>query len=154
MSNAHRVAAAAHPESEPVYAGEIEPAEAWELLNKNPHAVLIDVRTQPEWMFSGVANLAELGKKLELVSWKTYPHYQYNERFVEQVEAIAPALDTPLIFICKTGGRSLDAACAMTAHGYTACYNLTGGFEGDFNEQRQRGEVNGWKAAGLPWEQA
>ena len=43
---------------------------------------------------------------------------------------------------------------AMTAGGYSSCFNVEGGFEGNHNEARQRGTLNGWKAAGLPWFQS
>ena len=41
----------------------------------------------------------------------------------------------------------------MTALGYRRCYNLAGGFEGPHDEAKHRGQVAGWKAAGLPWTQ-
>ena len=38
--------------------------------------------------------------------------------------------------------------------GYKNCFNITNGFEGDANENNQRGKINGWKALNLPWLQA
>ena len=46
---------------------------------------------------------------------------------------------------------SESAAIAATSAGYTAAFNIEGGFEGDVGEDGHRGTVNGWKAAGLPW---
>jgi hypothetical protein len=37
------------------------------------------------------------------------------------------------------------------AAGYRACHNVAGGFEGQLDDERHRGSVGGWKAAGLPW---
>lgn len=138
----------------PLYAGDVSPAEAWSALNQNPMAQLVDVRTQAEWLFAGVASLDSLNKTVKTVSWKCYPNFDMNPRFIEQLEQAVPDKNAPLYFLCKTGGRSLDAAIAATAAGYTACYNVEGGFEGDINTNHQRGQVNGWKASRLPWQQA
>lgn len=136
------------------YAGDVLPEEAWHMLQHLPNAILVDVRCQPEWLFSGTANLASIGKEVQKISWKHYPTMEVNPHFVAQVQTIAPEKDTPLLFLCKTGGRSLDAAIAMSSYHYTRCYNVLHGFEGDQNPAGQRGGVNGWKASGLPWEQA
>jgi rhodanese-related sulfurtransferase len=138
----------------PLYAGDVAPAEAWSALSGNPDAQLVDVRTQAEWSFAGVPSLASLSKTLKTISWKFYPNFDLNARFIEQLEAAVPDKTAPLYFLCKTGGRSADAAIAATAAGYLACYNIEGGFEGDINTNYQRGQVNGWKAARLPWQQA
>jgi len=63
------------------------------------------------------------------------------------------AKDAPIVFMCRSGGRSKAAAVAMTAQGFRRCYNLAGGFEGPLDSARHRGTAGGWKAAGLPWAQ-
>lgn len=133
------------------YAGEISPTQAWEELKANPKAMLVDVRTAPEWTFSGEPNLASIGKPLIKVSWKHFPQFTVNEQFCATIASLQLAKDTPLFMLCRTGGRSLDAACALTEQGFTACYNVTDGFEGPFDGERHRGNVAGWKAANLPW---
>ena len=138
----------------PSYAGDLSPAETWSALAQSEHAQLIDVRTQAEWAFSGVPTLDSLTKTVKTISWKFYPNFDVNPRFIEQLEAAIPDKTAPLYFLCKTGGRSADAAIAATAAGYTHCYNVSGGFEGDINSNHQRGQVNGWKASRLPWQQA
>ncbi len=138
----------------PVYAGDVTPAAAWQALGANPAAELVDVRTAPEWVFAGVPDLTSLGKTLHKISWKFYPAYDLNSQFLAQLEAAMPDRSAPIYFLCKTGGRSLDAAVAATGAGYTTCYNIAGGMEGEMNDARQRGQRNGWKASQLPWEQA
>lgn len=133
------------------YAGDVSAEEAWELLTATPNAQLVDVRTQPEWAFAGIPDLGRLGRKPVLLSWKLYPTYVLNPDFVSSLTQAIPDPETPLVFLCRVGGRSLDAAVALTEAGYSHCYNIAGGFEGDFNDQRQRGFRDGWKAAGLPW---
>lgn len=136
------------------YVSDVVPAEAWSALSQFPAAQLVDVRTQAEWSFAGVPSLDVLGKTVKTISWKFYPNFDVNPRFVEQLAAAVPDKSTPLYFLCKTGGRSADAALAATAAGYGQCYNIEGGFEGDINSNHQRGQVNGWKASRLPWQQA
>lgn len=136
------------------YAGDVSPAEAWEQLSARADAVLIDVRTQPEWTFSGLPNLRSIGKNTHTLSWKIYPTMEVNPQFVASLAGAVTNKNAPLYFLCKTGGRSLDAAIAMTQAGYSQCYNVTHGFEGDRDSHGHRGTANGWKASNLPWEQA
>ena len=138
----------------PLYAGDVTPADAWAALTQSTNAQLVDVRTQAEWSFAGIASLDSLNKTVKTVSWKFYPNFELNARFVEQLEQTVADKTAPLYFLCKTGGRSTDAAIAATAAGYTQCYNIEGGFEGNINTNHQRGQVNGWKASRLPWQQA
>jgi len=136
------------------FAGDVSPQEAWEALQADKHAQLVDVRTHAEWVFSGLPTLTALNKETTTISWKLYPTFDLNPQFASQLEKAVPDKSAPLYFLCKTGGRSTDAAIAATALGYTACYNIVGGFEGDMNNLHQRGTTSGWKAATLPWHQA
>lgn len=135
------------------YAGDLGPAEAWEMLRSDSSAQLIDVRTQPEWSFVGLPDLRSLNRRTALICWQVYPTMQVNDRFADEVEKLASKRDTPLLFICRSGGRSAAAAAAMTMRGHTRCYNVAGGFEGPHDQAGHRGGVGGWKAAGLPWVQ-
>lgn len=136
------------------YAGDVTPDQAWDQLAKQADAVLIDVRTQPEWTFSGLPNLRSIGKQTVTLSWKIYPTMEVNPHFVSSLSEKITNKNAALYFLCKTGGRSLDAAIAMTRAGYSQCYNVAHGFEGDRDEHGHRGTANGWKASNLPWEQA
>ena len=136
-----------------LYAGEILPTVAFELLKSDRSAILVDVRTVPEWTFAGYPDLSSLDKAVIKLSWRLYPTMQINAEFVDQLAQEIPDPHTPILFLCKTGGRSLDAAIAMSAHGYTRCFNITFGFEGDIDEKNHRGSLSGWKAENLPWEQ-
>ncbi len=133
------------------YAGDITSREAWEMLQENPRAVLVDVRSEPEWRYVGVPDPASLGRRIVLVSWQRYPSMRQNADFVAEVAAAGVGQDQPVLLICRSGARSRAAAIELTAHGYQACYNIAGGFEGPHDERRHRGTADGWKAAGLPW---
>lgn len=136
------------------YAGDVSPQEAWDVLADDPQAQIVDVRTQPEWTFSGAPNLGSLNKPTHMISWKLYPTMEVNDQFISRLEATFTDKSVPLYFLCKTGGRSLDAAIAATKAGYKTCYNIENGFEGDRDSDGHRGKLNGWKATNLPWEQA
>ncbi|MEM9732895.1 MAG: rhodanese-like domain-containing protein [Pseudomonadota bacterium] len=142
---------------------EMTPAQAWALLESadeggKPAAFLVDVRTQAEWAFVGVPALTPQMPRLVTLEWQSFPHMQINPDFPtvlhQHVRASGGDETTPLCFLCRSGVRSLHAAQAMEALGYTKTINVTGGFEGDLNGEGKRGSVNGWKVNGLPWRQA
>ena len=136
------------------YAGDVSPTEAWDVLKKDPRAQLVDVRTTAEWNYVGVPDLTNVGRETVLVEWQSFPTMQVNPAFVSDAErATSVPKDTPLFFLCRSGVRSRAAAVAMTTAGYTRAYNIAGGFEGDPDAERHRGNRNGWKASGLPWKQ-
>lgn len=135
------------------YAGDVSAREAWDALGEDASAVVIDVRTQPEWQFVGVPNLASLKRKLITLSWRLYPDMDKNQSFLTEMDARSIDKETPIFMLCRTGVRSRDAAVAATKHGYKYCFNIAHGFEGDANKEGIRGDVNGWKAEGLPWQQ-
>ncbi|MBT4888963.1 MAG: rhodanese-like domain-containing protein [Rhodospirillales bacterium] len=136
------------------YAGDKTPEEAWVLLEENPSSVLIDVRTLAEWAYVGAPDLSRVGKQTQFVEWVVFPDMSRNEDFIDQVRECAPDPETPLLFLCRSGVRSVAASKTMTATGYSACYNVLQGFEGDMNDAHHRGNIGGWKVAGLPWVQS
>jgi len=126
------------------------------MLKKYPKAQLVDVRTMAEWNFVGLPDLTSLGRGVHCVEWQQFPTGAINPDFVaETSDAVGAgaAKDAPILFICRSGGRSRSAAIAMTGAGYQKSFNVAGGFEGDLDGERHRGKKNGWKAAGLPWKQ-
>jgi rhodanese-related sulfurtransferase len=144
--------------SSPDYAGDIDIAEAWDLLNGEPKAQLVDVRTVAEWNFVGLPDIGGLNRQVHCVEWQAFPTMQPNPDFVAQasqaLQAAGAGPDTPILFLCRSGARSRAAAKAMTRQGFTKAYNIASGFEGDLDGERHRGGMNGWKAAGLPWKQS
>lgn len=133
------------------YAGDVDAGQAWNILENEPEAVLVDVRTRAEWNYVGLPDLGKLGKKVILVEWQNFPDMARNPSFVEEVMATGIESDAPVLFLCRSGQRSAAAAAAMTREGFSRCYNISGGFEGPPDASRHRGAVDGWKARGLPW---
>jgi len=135
------------------YAGDVAPQTAWKILNEHKDAILIDVRTRPEWNYVGLPDLEALARKPVLLEWQTFPSMQLNPEFVTALSGACTDKDAPLLFLCRSGARSAAAAKAMTAAGYSSCLNVSDGFEGPLNAEAKRGSAGGWKAAGLPWRQ-
>jgi rhodanese-related sulfurtransferase len=135
------------------YAGDLTPTEAWELLQRDPDAVLVDVRSEAEWMFVGVPDVTGLGKKLVTIPWNHWPGGTRNDDFLDQLATAGVPGGGPVLFICRSGARSRAAAVAATQAGIAPSYNVSEGFEGDLDEAGHRGSA-GWRANGLPWRQS
>ncbi|ORW91206.1 sulfurtransferase [Mycobacterium sp. IEC1808] len=135
------------------YAGDITPLEAWKLLSDNPNAVLVDVRTDAEWRFVGVPDLSSLGRDVVYIEWVTANGVP-NANFADELKSHVPPADEerPVIFLCRSGNRSIGAAEVATQVGLTPAYNVLDGFEGQLDASGHRGG-NGWRALGLPWKQ-
>jgi rhodanese-related sulfurtransferase len=135
------------------YAGDITPQQAWKLLGENPDAVLVDVRTEAEWRFVGVPDLSSLGREVVYTEWNRLDG-THNDNFVAELADQLPdaAGDRPVIFLCRSGNRSISAAEAATEAGIAPSYNVLDGFEGHLDAENHRGG-SGWRAIGLPWKQ-
>jgi rhodanese-related sulfurtransferase len=136
------------------YAGDLDPAATYQLLVDDPDAVLVDVRTRAEWSYVGGPDLSGLGKPVVQIEWLNFPDGRPNPAFVAELAAAGASPETPVLFLCRSGVRSIAAAEAATAAGYTRAYNVTQGFEGGPDAAGHRGTTSGWKVAGLPWRQS
>jgi rhodanese-related sulfurtransferase len=113
----------------------------------------VDVRTDVEWQFVGVPDLATVGKQVVLVSWQSYPTMQLNAAFTDQLKQAGFTPQHHMYFICRSGQRSHAAAQAAQAAGFSNSFNVADGFEGAVDAKGHRGIAAGWKAKGLPWRQ-
>lgn len=127
------------------YAGALLPAEAHRLMQAG--AKLVDVRTRPELLYVGSipGSLA--------IEWQTYPGSRPNPEFIGELAALTKK-DEPVMFICRSGARSHNAAEAAMRAGWRETYNVLEGFEGDKDSAGHRNSVGGWRKAGLPWAQS
>ncbi|HJW23549.1 MAG TPA: rhodanese-like domain-containing protein [Rhodocyclaceae bacterium] len=129
------------------YEGALTPNEAYEVLQLAPGAKLVDVRTRAELDWVGrIPGAVE-------VEWNHYPGNARNQNFLAQLRQLVNP-ESLTLFVCRSGGRSDMAARAATEAGYTDCYNVLEGFEGDRDANGQRNRVGGWRHAGLPWTQS
>ena len=128
------------------YSGALLPQEAWQLWKSLPGAQLVDVRSRAEWDWVGrIPGAVEI----EMLS---YPGNRPNPAFVQELQQKVGA-EAPVLFICRSGGRSHNAATLALQAGYAESYNVLEGFEGDRDAQGHRNTVGGWRAAELPWAQ-
>jgi rhodanese-related sulfurtransferase len=138
------------------YAGDITPEEAWKLLADDPEAVLVDCRTAAEWRFVGVPDISSLRRDVVYVEWSRTDG-THNDGFVadvlKEIGVAGSGNERPIVFLCRSGNRSIGAAEAATEAGISPSYNVLDGFEGNLDDDGHRGGT-GWKAIGLPWRQS
>lgn len=126
------------------YAGALTPYEAYDVMQKTQHAILVDVRTSAELDLVGKVPGAVH------IEWAFYPGMVANPDFASHLEMQVDK-EALVIFMCRTGGRSHHAAVLASKLGFTEAYNMLEGFEGEANAEKQRTLINGWRHAGLPW---
>jgi rhodanese-related sulfurtransferase len=126
----------------------LTPVQAWQFLQAHPEALFVDVRMEIEYLYvghpPGVVHIA----------WYEYPEMQaHPQAFVEQVRREGGQADKPVVLLCRSGKRTVDAGLALEAAGFEQVVNVLHGFEGDLDDHFKRGRLNGWRFDGLPWEQ-
>ena len=127
--------------------------QCFQRLSEISNSYLIDVRTKPEWEFSGIPDLSSLNKKTIFISWNVYPEMKINSFFEKQIINSKIEKNNVVFLICRSGSRSFHSAKFLSSSGYSHCYNVSDGFEGDKNSLNQRSTINGWKYNNLPWKQ-
>ena len=127
------------------------PTECYEKLKQDERSLLVDCRAEIEWTLLGTADLSEMGKKTLLVEWTNLAN-QRNPEFVNEIASYV-SKDTPLIIMCRIGGRSAAAANALIEAGFSDVTNMAEGYEGRADEKGHRNSFEGWRARGLPWNQ-
>ena len=130
----------------PVSIENVNPIEAKELLDGGNGYVYIDVRSMPEYEIghpSGAYNVPIMHRQ----GGGMIP----NPDFVRVVETNF-SHETKLLLGCQMGARSMKAAEALAAAGFTNLSNVEGGFGGvrDTNGNLLQA---GWAESGLPTEE-
>lgn len=133
----------------------INPSQAWELIQQDPRTVLIDVRSSMEYLFVGHP------RGSVHVAWIDAPEWTVNPHFVTEVRQVMLGgvgleehdRDAPVVLICRSGKRSLEAGKLLIENGFNVVYNVDEGFEGELDEDHHRSSMGGWRYRGLPWEQ-
>lgn len=126
--------------------------------------VFIDVRTRAELAFVGMPVNADANipfRRVDFETWndeKKFFAMSPNPHFADSVAGLLRDLNrnkrTPILLMCRSGGRSAAAANLLAQQGYTQVYTVTDGFEGDKAKDgadKGRRVVNGWKNSGAPW---
>ncbi len=128
------------------YEGALTPDEACRLMEAAPGSRIVDVRTRAELDWVG-----RIPGAIE-IEWQVYPGMKSNPYFMAQLEQQVEK-EALVMFICRSGMRSHHAAVLATQAGYSDCYNILEGFEGDKDTEEHRNSKGGWRHAGLPWKQ-
>ena len=114
---------------------QIKSSDIKKFIKKNPHSVLLDVRTEDEWNTVGKPDTKILGIKTHFITISQEPS------FLETVKKNIDKKDQVLV-MCAAGGRSTIAANLLAEEGYNTL-NVSDGFSGN-------GQDPGWKNLGLP----
>ena len=125
----------------------LHPTKAYEVIQENPNTLLIDCRTEVEFFYVGHPTDAIN------IEWNTAPDFDVNPHFADEVLRMAGRKDRPVILICRSGKRSVDAGLELEQHGFTHVAHVLEGFEGELDAEHHRGNLGGWRKHGLPWRQ-
>lgn len=133
----------------------LSPKQAFEMLNADARAVLIDVRSNMEFLFVGHPKGAISIPWIDEPDWIVNPHFVTDVRKVllGGVSCSEEMGCAPIILICRSGKRSLEAGAVLVENGFSRVFNVTDGFEGDLNDNHHRSADAGWRFDELPWEQ-
>ena len=128
----------------------LNPKQAFQFLKEHPNALFVDVRATMEYLFVGHPAGAIH------IPWIDEPDWKINPQFVTQIRKTilgGASGAAPVVLICRSGVRSLEAGKALTEAGIAEVYNVAEGFEGALDNAHHRSTVGGWRFHGLPWEQ-
>lgn len=133
----------------------LSPKQAWAIIQQDPSAVLIDIRSTMEYLFVGHPTGAVHVPWIDEPEWVVNPHFAAEVRKVllGGATCIAGEGCVPIILICRSGKRSLEAGRVLREAGLRDVYHVDEGFEGELDENHHRSTQGGWRHAGLPWEQ-
>jgi rhodanese-related sulfurtransferase len=125
------------------------PREAASYLQARPDALFVDVRMEIEYLYVGHP------PGVVHIPWYEYPELTPQPAvFVERVlEEGGGDRARPVVLICRSGKRTVEAGEALEAAGFGEVVNVLHGFEGELDAHDQRSTLNGWRYDGLPWEQ-
>ena len=134
---------------------ELSPKAAWQLLQDDPRAVLVDVRSNMEFLFVGHPAGAVHIPWIDEPDWEVNPHFVTEVRKLVLGGAVCDQEEgcAPIVLICRSGKRSKEAGRKLLQAGLTRVYHIDEGFEGDLDDKHHRSTTGGWRFHGLPWEQ-
>ena len=133
----------------------LTPQDALAMLEAHPQAVLVDIRSSMEFLFVGHPKGAVHVPWIDEPDWVVNPHFvtEIRKLLLGGVGGEGSESSAPVILICRSGKRSLEAGKALLQAGLKSVYHIDEGFEGDLDEQHHRSTLGGWRFRGLPWEQ-
>lgn len=133
----------------------LSPLQAFQLCEDDPRAILVDIRSSMEFLFVGHPKGAVHVPWIDEPDWEINPHFQTDIRKLLLGGVVCDADDgcAPIILICRSGKRSLEAGKALIDGGMKNIFHVEEGFEGELDDNHQRSTTGGWRFHKLPWEQ-
>jgi len=133
----------------------LTPHQAWALLQEDPQAVLVDIRSTMEYLFVGHPKGAVHIPWIDEPEWTVNPHFVTDIRklLLGGVICTPDNRCAPIILICRSGKRSLEAGKKLIEAGFPQVFHVDEGFEGELDEDHHRSTSGGWRYRQLPWEQ-
>lgn len=143
----------------------VNAVEAYQMLQQQPDAILVDVRDPVEIKFTGFATPTKIHVPWQLTdtsnwseqsqSWPMRQNPDFDQQLLSRLAALGASKTTPIIIICRSGAtRSAPAVDRLADYGYSNVWSVTDGFEGNtLKEGPSQGvrAVDGWRNSGLPW---
>ncbi|WP_413166249.1 rhodanese-like domain-containing protein [Aeromonas salmonicida] len=138
---------------------------AFAMLQKDPKAILVDVRDPVEIKFTGFAEPTKIHVPYELTdtsnwsdkaqSWPMRLNPNFTTEVLAKLNTLGADNNTTIIIICRSGStRSAPAVDLLAELGYRNVWSVTDGFEGSTQQSGpSKGVrmVDGWRNSGLPW---
>ncbi len=133
---------------------DLTPQQAFDILEENPAAKLVDIRSTMEYLMVGHPTGSDH------IPWMDEPDWEVDPDFSTRIRELMlgglsedAANSAPILLICRSGKRSVEAGEALIAEGINNVFSVLDGFEGELDENHQRSSLGGWRFAGLPWGQ-
>ncbi|RLA09036.1 MAG: rhodanese-like domain-containing protein [Gammaproteobacteria bacterium] len=131
----------------------IKPQDAYKQLQNDTDTILIDVRSDMEFLMVGHPVGAIH------IAWIDYPDWDVNKNFTSEVKKLLlgrqmnSTKKIKIFLICRSTNRSKAAADCLSLAGIKSIYVINGGFEGKLDQKHHRSVAEGWRYENLPWEQ-
>ena len=116
----------------------IKATDAFDFLSKKVDSHLIDTRSDLEWKTTGIPDLSSINKKAYLINWGPVLDQFFFEKYKNFLLTSFNQNDN-LLFICRSGSRSLIAAQFAIKFGFENSFNISEGF---YNENDQNWKKN------------
>lgn len=133
----------------------LSPEEAHSLCQEDARTLLIDIRSSMEFLFVGHPVGAVHIPWIDEPDWVVNPHFvaEIRKLILGGVSSTDKEGSVHIILICRSGKRSYEAGKVLVEAGLTNVYHIDQGFEGELDSEHHRSTLDGWRHAGLPWEQ-
>lgn len=133
----------------------LSPQQTLQMIEDDTRTVLVDIRSSMEFLFVGHPKGAVHVPWIDEPDWTINPHFVTDIRKLLLGGAVCTIDDgcAPVILICRSGKRSLEAGKALLEAGFLRVFHVDEGFEGELDDDHHRSAINGWRFHGLPWEQ-